>query len=282
MARKAAKHKPGALERLGDQERKRLVMENLAEVGYIARRIHSRIPEHIELEDLMDSGIVGLLEAINHYDSTRQVKLMTFAKLRIEGAILDSLRDLDWSPRELRKKGRQLEDALHRLRSRMGRAPAGDEIAAEMGLTLESLDNLLCELSGLEIGSLEAIAAQNERGDPVYPSVPSRDEDPLSLCLRSESREILARALDELSLRDRQLIALYYVEDLTMREIGAVLGVGEGRVSQLHAAALLRLRTRIQELVGCEGTSELQSAPLSTCQQIPEWTGVGSSIQPAA
>lgn len=282
MARKAAKHNPGALERLGDQERKRLVMENLAEVGYIARRIHSRIPEHIELEDLMDSGIVGLLEAINHYDSTRQVKLMTFAKLRIEGAILDSLRDLDWSPRELRKKGRQLEDALHRLRSRMGRAPAGDEIAAEMGLTLESLDHLLCELSGLEIGSLEAIGAHNERGDPVYPCVPSRDEDPLSLCLRSESREILARALDELSLRDRQLIALYYVEDLTMREIGAVLGVGEGRVSQLHAAALLRLRTLIEELVGCERTSELQSAPLSTCQQIPEWTAVGSSIRPAA
>lgn len=282
MARKAAKHNLGALERLGDQERKRLVMENLAEVGYIARRIHSRIPEHIELEDLMDSGIVGLLEAINHYDSTRQVKLMTFAKLRIEGAILDSLRDLDWSPRELRKKGRQLEDALHRLRSRMGRAPAGDEIAAEMGLTLESLDHLLCELSGLEIGSLEAIAVRNERGDPVYPCVPSRDEDPLSLCLRSESREILASALDELSVRDRQLIALYYVEDLTMREIGAVLGVGEGRVSQLHAAALLRLRTRIEELVGCEGASESQSAPLSTRQQIPEWTAVGSSIQPAA
>ena len=209
MARKAAKNKREEIDYFGEEERKRLVMENLAEVGYIARRIHSRIPEHIELEDLMDSGIVGLLEAINNYDSARQVKLMTFAKLRIEGAILDSLRDLDWSPRELRKKGRQLEDALHRLRSRIGAAPATDEVAAEMGLTLESFDHLLCELNGLEIGSLEALAAQNEHGDHLQSCIPSRDEDPLSLCLRSESREILTRALDDLYERDRQLIALY-------------------------------------------------------------------------
>jgi len=259
---------------LNDGERERLVMENLAEVSYIAKRIHSRIPEHIEIEDLMDSGVLGLLEAINHYDPNRQIKLMTFAKLRIEGAMLDSLRDLDWSPRELRKKGRQLEDALHRLRSRMGRAPAQDEVAAELGLTLESLDQLLCELRGLDLGSLEAVSAQSERGDQPYPCVTSRDEDPLHQCLRSESREILARALDELPDRDRELIALYYVEDLTMKEVGAVLGVGEGRISQLHAAALNRLRRRLQEMLA---PRQAANAP---GEQVPEWTGVGASMQP--
>lgn len=224
----------------------------------------------------MDSGVLGLLEAINHYDPNRQIKLMTFAKLRIEGAILDSLRDLDWSPRELRKKGRQLEEALHRLRARMGRAPAQDEVAAELGLSLDSLDRLLCELRGLDLGSLEAMTAQNERGDQPYPCMTSRDEDPLHRCLRSESRQILARALDELPQRDRELIALYYVEDLTMKEVGAILGVGEGRVSQLHAAALSRLRRRLEEMIAP------RKAPTSPCEQVPEWTAVGASMQPVA
>jgi RNA polymerase sigma factor for flagellar operon FliA len=239
-----------AKDSFADQEQNRLVMENLQEVSYIARRIHSRIPEHIEFDDLMESGVVGLLEAIRHYDPSRQVKLRSFARLRIEGAILDSLRELDWSPRELRRRGRQIEDTLNRLRMRMGRTPAQDEVATELGLTLESLDHLLCELRGLDLGSLEALSAQNARGDDGCACIPSRDEDPLSQCLRSESREILGRALEELSERERRVIALYYVEDLTMKEVGAVLGVGEGRISQIHAAALLRLRARLKDAPG--------------------------------
>ena len=266
---------------MGDKERSRLVMENLPEISYIARRIHSRIPEHVELEDLMESGIVGLLEAIEHFDSRRQVKLMTFAKLRIEGAMLDSLRDLDWSPRELRKKGRQLEEALHRLRARMGRTPAHDELAAEMGLTLESLDHLLWELHGLDLGSLEAMTGQNERGDQPYP-IPSHDDDPLCQCLESESHDLLARALDRLPERDRDVISLYYVEDLTMKEIGVILGVGEGRVSQIHAAALQRLRVHLQELAGPGQAAKEESALPNLTEQVPEWIGAGSSLQPVA
>lgn len=267
--------------RLGDKERNRLVMENLPEISYIARRIHSRIPEHVELDDLMESGVVGLLEAIDHYDARRQVKLMTFAKLRIEGAMLDSLRDLDWSPRELRKKGRQLEETLHRLRARMGRTPAHDEIAAEMGVTMDSLDHLLWELHGLDLGSLEAMTAPNDRGDQPYP-IPAHDEDPLCQCLQSESREFLEHALDELSERDRAVIALYYVEDLTMKEIGAVLGVGEGRVSQIHAAALMRLRTRLEELRAPADAAHRPSGPPHRCEPVPEWIGEASSLQPLA
>jgi RNA polymerase sigma factor FliA len=279
---RAAQEKREATNQLEEQERHRLVMENLSEVGYIARRIRNRIPEHIALEDLMDSGVVGLLEAINHYDPRRHTKLMTFARMRIEGAILDSLRDLDWSPRELRKKGRQLEDTLHRLRSRMGRPPHDEEIAAEMGLTLESLDTLLYELRGLDLGSLEEMTAQNQRGDPFYRPIPSRDEDPLGLCLQSELRDILARALDELPERDREVMALYYVEELTMKQVGAVLGVGEGRVSQIHSAVLVRLRSRLQELLTPRETPESQSAHPHRCGQVPEWSAPASSLQPAA
>ena len=273
---------PQATGFLDEQERDRLVMENLPEVTYIAKRIHNRIPQHIDFEDLMESGVVGLLEAINHYDPSRKIKLMTFAKLRIEGAILDSLRTLDWSPRELRKKGRQLEDVLHRLRSRIGRAPASDEIAGEMGMTLASLDHLLCELRGLDLGSLEAITAPNERGDQTFQGIPSPDQDPLGLFLESEWREILTSALSELSERDRGVITLYYGEDLTMKEVGAVLGVGEGRISQIHAAALLRLRSHLQKLLSPPPPPHPQATRLQACAELPEWASVELSMSRAA
>jgi RNA polymerase sigma factor FliA len=238
------------ISQLDEEERNRLVMENLPEVNYIARRIHNRIPKHVPLEDLMNAGIVGLLEAIDHYDSTRSVKLICFAKLRIEGAILDSLRDLDWSPRDLRKKGRQLEDAIHRLHSRLADTPSTAEIAQEMGLSPESVNALLSDLRGLDLGSLEALAAQDERGDQVYNYVPtSTDDDPACICLRSEIHEMLTQAASELSKREREVVALYYVEELTMKEAGAVLGIGEARVSQIHSAAILQLRSRMQALL---------------------------------
>jgi len=247
---KTAQESYAAVSQLDPEERDRLVMENLPQVNYIARRIHNRLPEHVPLEDLMNAGIVGLLEAISHYDPSRSVKLMTFAKLRIEGAMLDSLRELDWGPRELRKKGRQVEEALQSLRNSLGRAPSENEIAEEMGLDLESLQGLLCDLRGLDLGSLEAMAASSERDDQIYNYVPtSREEDPLHICLQSELRDYLKQAVSELPARERQVLALYYVEELTMKEVGAVLGVGEGRISQIHSAALLRLRARLQDLL---------------------------------
>jgi RNA polymerase sigma factor FliA len=247
---KTARESYAAISQLDQEERDRLVMENLPQVNYIARRIHNRVPEQVPLEDLMNAGIVGLLEAINHYDPSRGVKLMTFAKLRIEGAMLDSLRDLDWSPRELRKKGRQVEEAMNTLRSKLGYAPNETEIADEMGITLEALQGLLCDLRGLDLGSLEALASNSERDDQIYNYAPtSPEEDPLFMCMKSEIRECLTQAVSELPARDRQVLALYYVEELTMKEVGAVLSLGEARISQVHTAALLRLRGRLHELL---------------------------------
>jgi len=254
---KTARESYAAMSQLDQEERDRLVMENLPQVNFIARRLHNRVPEQVQLEDLMNAGIVGLLEAINHYDPSRGIKLMTFAKLRIEGAMLDSLRDLDWSPRELRKKGRQVEQVMNTLRCTFGRAPSETEIAGEMGITLEALQGLLCDLRGVDLGSLEALAAGSERDDQIYNYVPtSREEDALFLCLKSELHECLKQAVSELPERERQVLALYYVEELTMKEVGAVLGVGEARISQVHSAALLRLRGRLQELLSSHSTSE--------------------------
>jgi RNA polymerase sigma factor for flagellar operon FliA len=255
-----------AVSQLDEEERDRLVMENLPEVNYIARRIHGRIPKQVPLEDLMNAGVVGLLEAIDRYDSNRNIKLISFAKMRIQGAILDSLRDLDWSPRDLRKKARELEDVMQRIRSRTADTPSTEEIAREMGLSLDSVDNLLAELRGVDLGSLEALAAQSERNDQLYNYLPtSSEDDPACICLKSELQEYLAQAISELPKRERELIALYYVEELTMKEVGAVLGVGEGRISQIHSAALLQLRHRLHELLTARQPQPSPSSKREAC-----------------
>lgn len=241
---------------LSAAERDEQVMENLPQVKYIARRIHNRLPEHIPIEDLVNAGIVGLLEAIDRYEPGRDVKLATYAKLRIEGAILDTLREFDWSPRELRKQGRAVERALQKLSGSFSRAPSENEIAEEMGIEVSALQKLLLDLRGLDLGSLEAIAGQSERGDQICNYVPTAlEEDPLYICFQSELRTYLTQAVSELPERERQMLSLYYVEELTMKEIGAVLGVGEGRISQIHSAALLRLRVRLQDLMSSPGSA---------------------------
>jgi RNA polymerase sigma factor FliA len=236
---------------LDGEERDRLLMENLPQVHFIAKRIHDRLPPHVPLEDLINAGIVGLLEAIRNFDASRGTQVKTFAELRIRGAILDSLREMDWSPRALRRKSRQLEESHSRLRHSLERSPSEQELAQDMHLSIEELRALLCDLRGLNLGSLQALEQEDGRGDLVFKYIPnSPDEDPYYLCLQSELKRCLATAVEDLPDRERKLLALYYKEDLTMKEVGTVLGIGEGRVSQLHSAAMTRLRVRMQELLG--------------------------------
>lgn len=247
---KAIEQKYGEISRLGQEESDRLLRENLPQVHYIARRIHDRLPPHVLLEDLVSAGVVGLLEAIHNFDAARSKNIKAYAKIRIHGAIIDSLRDLDWSPRDLRRKGRQIEEALQKLRASLGRAPSETELAESLGVSLRELQDSLTELRGLNLGSLQALAPEPGREDEIDKYLPNApDEDPFFLCQRSELSECLTRAVNELPERERQLLALYYVEELTMKEVGAVLGVGEGRISQLHSAALLQLRARMQGLL---------------------------------
>ena len=229
-------------------DRDRLLLEHLPTVRYLARRIHERLPQHVELDDLISAGVVGLIDAFSKFDHTKKVQFKSYAQFRIRGAILDSLRTLDWSPRELRRKGRAVEEAIRAVTQRLGRAPSEPEIAKEMELSLNEFQQLLGDLKGLEIGSLH-MERTEDSGDQELAYIPgSPDEDPLFRCLKGELKQRLADAIDELPERERLVLTLYYFEELTMKEIGLTLGVVESRVSQIHSAAVLRLRVALAAL----------------------------------
>ena len=230
----------------GEQER--LLLEHLPIVRFLARRIHERLPQHVDLEDLVSAGVVGLMDAFSKFDPQKKVQFRSYAQFRIRGAILDSLRTLDWSPRDLRRKGRAAEEAVRILTSRLGRTPGESEIAAEMGLGLEEYQSLLGDLKGLEIGTLH-VEHNEDSGEEEIAYVPGKpEEDPLFCCLRGELQEKLTNAIERLPERERLVMTLYYFEELTMREIGLALGVVESRVSQIHTSAVLHLRAALQQI----------------------------------
>ncbi len=231
-------------------ERDRLLVEHLPTVRFIARRIHERLPQHVEIDDLVSAGIVGLIDAFSKFDRNKQVQFKSYAQFRIRGAILDSLRTLDWSPRELRRKGRAIEETIRTLTQQLGRAPSEGEIAAGMDVSLNDYQHLLGELKGLEIGSLN-LERNEDSGDDELAYVPGApEEDPLFRCLKGELKQHLVDAIEALPDKERMVLTLYYYEELTMKEIGLVLGVVESRVSQIHSAAVVRLRVALADLRG--------------------------------
>ena len=230
----------------GEQER--VLLEHLPIVRFLARRIHERLPQHVDMEDLVSAGVVGLMDAFAKFDPRKKVQFRSYAQFRIRGAILDSLRTLDWGPRDLRRKGREAEEAIRALTARLGRSPNEAEIAAEMGVGLEEYQLLLGDLKGLEIGTLH-VEHNEDSGEEELAYVPGRpDEDPLFCCLRGELQEKLREAIENLPERERLVMTLYYFEELTMREIGLALGVVESRVSQIHASAVIHLRVAMHDL----------------------------------
>jgi len=243
---------------LGDRDL--LLLEHLPAVRYIARRIHERLPQHVELDDLVSAGIVGLIDAFGKFDHAKKVQFKSYAQFRIRGAILDSLRMLDWSPRELRRKGRAVEEAIRTVQQRMGRAPAEQEIASEMDMTLQEYHQLLGDLKGLEIGSLN-LERTEDSGDEELAYIPgSPEEDPLFRCLEGEMKQHLVDAIDGLPEKERLVLTLYYYEELTMKEIGLTLGVVESRVSQIHSSAVLRLRAALSGITPARGHKLVRAA----------------------
>ena len=229
-----------------DQEK--ILLEHLPVVRFLARRIHERLPQHVDIEDLVSAGVVGLMDAFAKFDPEKKVQFRSYAQFRIRGAILDSLRTLDWSPRELRRKGRAVEEAIRVLTARMGHAPGKSEVAAELNVSLEEYQQLLGELKGLEIGTLH-MERNEESGDEELAYVPGKpEEDPLFRCLKGELQERLTDAITHLPDRERLVMTLYYYEEMTMREIGLALGVVESRVSQVHASAVVHLRATLKDL----------------------------------
>ena len=263
-ARRAAAaggYPPAGMSQALTTEQERVLLEHLPIVRFLARRIHERLPQHVDIEDLVSAGVVGLMDAFAKFDPEKKVQFRSYAQFRIRGAILDSLRTLDWSPRELRRKGRAVEEAIRLLTARLGRAPGETEIATEMDISLEDYQQLLGDLKGLEIGTLHLERSENS-GEEELAYVPGRpEEDPLFRCLRGELEERLAGAIADLPDRERLVMTLYYYEEMTMREIGLALGVVESRVSQMHASAVVHLRAALRDLATQRTRDRLPSAP---------------------
>jgi RNA polymerase sigma factor for flagellar operon FliA len=232
----------------GDQDD--LVMQELSQVYYIACRIRERLPEHVELDDLVSAGVIGLIEACRSFDPAKNVQLKTFAKFRIRGAILDSLRESDWGSRSMRRRGREIAEASTRLEAKLGRHPSECEIAAELEMDPERLRRILSDLNGLHVaGQQMATSVDGAETLDVIESAPNlEDPDPFELCLQSEMRSHLAEAIAELSEREQLILSLYYREELTMKEVAEVVGVAISRVSQIIAAAIQKLRVSLEHL----------------------------------
>ena len=239
MPKPPATHKPNS--RLSDAR----ALRYLPQVTYIARRIHDRLPPQVPLADLVQAGVVGLLDALKRFDPDRQVQFSSYAAFRIRGAILDSLREMDWSPRDLRRKARLVEETAARIEQETGRRASEHELATALGMSLATFRHLLAELKGLDLSPLDA-TPDSSSGIPGAHDIPdTRRETAFQSCLRHEVQRQLASAISDLPRKEQQVMALYYYEELTMKDIGSVLGVGESRVSQIHAMALLDLRRRL-------------------------------------
>src|SRR5271167_1854968 len=237
-----------------EEERERLLTEQLPQVRYLARRIHERLPRHVPFEDLVHAGVLGLIDALHKFDRSKHVQFGSYAKFRIRGAILDSLREMDWGPRELRRKARRVEEAERKLSLELSRAPTEVEVAKELNMELREFQQLLTELDGLEVGSLHLESPWDGKDEDLCDYLPNAPEDtPFFRCMRSAMKEFLARAVADLPEKEQQVLALYYFEELTMKEVGAVLGIGESRVSQIHSLAVVRLRSRLEEMISAGG-----------------------------
>jgi RNA polymerase sigma factor FliA len=226
------------------------VQKELSQVYYIAARIHERLPQHVEIEDLVSAGVIGLLEASRNFDASKNVQFKTYAKFRIHGAIHDSLRETDWGSRYMRRRGREIAEATCRLEARLGRRPTELEIAQDMDLKPEHLRKLQANLESLQIAG-QQVSVSGDQGETfdLIESAPSlNDPDPFDLCLEGERKSHLAEAISKLSEREQLILSLYYREELTMKEISEVVGISLSRVSQIREATMAKLRASLEHM----------------------------------
>lgn len=228
--------------------RQSLVLEHLPQVRHIARRVHSRVPAFISMEDLVSAGVVGLLEAIDNFDPAHNVQLNTYAEHRIRGAIMDSLREMDWAPREARKRSKDVEKAIHQAEQRLGRAPAEEEIAGELKLSLAEYQKWLGEIQSIDLERLEYASGDGGIGDRLRFISDNEEQWPSAIVERSELERVLAQSIDRMPKQERTVLSLYYYEELTLSEIAEVMGLHLSRIGQLRVQAILRLRAHMQRV----------------------------------
>lgn len=230
-----------------NEERERLILEHLPQVRLIARRIHERLPESVNLDDLVSTGTIGLIAAIDRFDPSHNVKLKTYAEYKIKGAILDSLRGLDWAPRQQRKRSKQIEGAIAEVEQRVHRAATEEEIATELGLPIDEYHEWLVDIRGVNIGSLEAASPEGDGRNLLKYISDDEETWPSRLVEKSELQRLLVEAIEKMPPTERIVISLYYHEELTLREISKIVKLHESRVSQLKSQAILRLRSYLQK-----------------------------------
>ncbi|MBN1636958.1 MAG: FliA/WhiG family RNA polymerase sigma factor [Deltaproteobacteria bacterium] len=239
-------------QKLNPKVRAQVITEFSPLIKYIASRIAMRLPPHIDIHDLINAGVIGLIDAIEKFDASKQIQFKTYAEFRIRGAILDELRAMDWVPRSVRQKARKVEDAYARLECALGRPASDEEVARELDVDLDSFYKLLSDTASVSLLSLDDLG--EEDSDPsrknLLEYIMQDEKDlPSHKINLSEVRDMVARAIGSLPEKERMVISLYYYDELTMKEIGHVLKFTESRVSQIHTKAILRLRSKMQKIL---------------------------------
>ncbi len=231
--------------------KEQIVIEHSSLIRYIVNRIAVRLPSHIDLDDLHSTGVIGLMDAIDKYDPTKNCRFKTYAEFRIKGAILDQLRALDWVPRSVRQKSRRLDTAYNEVEQRLGRAATEDEVADSLGLELEELHTMINQVRGISIVNLDELRSAGEGNAPLYPDVfeDVKAENPFTTLKSRELCASIGACIAALPEKERLVMSLYYYEDLNMKEIGLVLSITESRVCQIHTKAVSRLRSKLAKVI---------------------------------
>lgn len=231
--------------------RDELITEYAPLVKYIAERLSARLPASIEVEDLISTGVLGLIDALDKFVPDKGVKFKTYAEFRIRGAMLDYLRRQDWAPRSMRRKERQLSQIFRDLEQKLKRPATHEEVADEMGVSMDDFVDLLNKARGLSLLSLNRPRAEDGEDDSeLIDAIPDEPEHaPFEILKRQEIKELIGRKINGLPEKERMVVSLYYYNELTMKEIGVVLNVTESRVSQLHSSAILRLKGDLMDHV---------------------------------
>lgn len=248
-----AKPKQIAVEKyksINDQDKEDLIKSYLPLVKKVVHRLSGRLPRDIDLREMLNSGIIGLVDALEKYDPRHETNFSTYAQFRIRGAILDSFRSQDWLPRSLRFKSHKIEQAYHRIEQKLGRPATDEEVAQEVGLDVDDLQKLLGEVGSIVMLSFEELGfGHGEERFQADEWLASKGQDPLAKLLSGEKVGLIARALDRLPEKERLVISLYFYEELNLKEIGEILGVTESRASQIRSRALIRLKNYLKKAV---------------------------------
>lgn len=234
------------------EEKERLIIEYSPLVKYIAYRIAVRLPPHIEIDDLISAGTIGLIDAVEKYDPSRGIKFKTYSEFRIRGAILDELRSQDWVPRSVRQRANTIGNVYLELEQKIGRPATDEEMATALNLNINDFYETLKEAVGISLLSLEGLGGTNRQGERrniLECLSGGADDDPQDSARYREIKNIIAKSIDRLSQNEQLLISLYYHEELTMKEIGEILNVTESRVSQIHTKAVLKLRAKLRKFM---------------------------------